>query len=174
MSVEKCETCTARCPWRFGAPFSSASFGGQLCLGASRLPWETALPDARVSGFCLVLWGWIGLRGCCLNRRSSESWQREKKVSPMRRMGHIIWMYGGSILQFQTWWPGLQMITECRERVTQGREDMAKGLRWAGEGRARFTKQWKVLLLSPRRGVRQPGGCFQRPSPGLPAGKCGM
>ena len=55
MSVEKRETCTARCPWRLGAPFSSVPFGGQLCLGASRLPWETALPDAGESGFCLVL-----------------------------------------------------------------------------------------------------------------------
>ena len=82
----------------------------------------------------------------------------------MSRMGQIIWMYGGICLWFQTWWPDLQMTTERRGRTVQGREDVTTGLRWAGEGRARFTQQRKGLLFSPGRGARQPGGCSQRPS----------
>ena len=43
------------------------------------------------------------------------------------------------------WWADLQMMTEHRERIVQGREDVTTGLRWAGEGRARFTQQRRSL-----------------------------
>ena len=53
-------------------PFSSVSLGGQKCLGASRLPWEIALPDAGKSR-SLALPLRLDRVEKVLDRRSSDS-----------------------------------------------------------------------------------------------------